>query len=69
LAGNPKGRFNVKIYAVDLEGEVLDSYETVLRVIEPVAEVTPAKKSPAFDFLSAFGVFLSLGIFSGRKRE
>jgi len=67
--GIPKGDYNVKIYAVDLEGEVLDSYETVLRVIEPVAEVTPAEKSPSFDFLAALGVFLSLGIFPGRKKE
>ena len=54
---------------MDLVGEVLDSYETVLRVIEPVAEVTPAEKSPAFDFLAALGVFLSLGIFLGRKER
>lgn len=67
--GIPKGDYNVKIYAVDLVGEVLDSYETVLRVIEPVAEVTPAEKSPAFDFLAALGVFLSLGIFLGRKER
>jgi len=67
--GIPKGDYNVKIYAVDLEGEVLDSYETVLRVIEPVAEVTPAEKSPAFDFLSTLEVFLSLSIFPGRKKN
>jgi len=54
---------------VDLEGEVLDSYETVLRVIEPVAEVTPAEKSSGFDFLAVLGIFLSLSIFLGRRKE
>lgn len=67
--GIPKGDYNVKVYVVDLEGEVLDSYETALRVIEPVAEVTPAEKSPAFDFLAALGIFLSLCVFPGRKER
>jgi hypothetical protein len=52
--GIPKGDYNVKIYALDLEGETFDSYETVLRVIEPV-EVTPTEKSPAFDFIAVLG--------------
>jgi hypothetical protein len=67
--GIPKGDYNVKIYALDLEGEVLNSYETVLRVIEPVAEVTPAEKSSGFDFLAVLEIFLSLSIFLGRKKE
>ncbi len=73
--GIPKGDYNVKIYAVDLKGKILDIYETALRVLEPAAEATPVEKSPAFDFLTALGVFLSLGIFlflgvfPGRKKE
>lgn len=56
--GVPKGDYNVKIYALNLEGEILDSYETVLRVFEPVAESTPAEDSPAPGFFIALGVFL-----------
>lgn len=73
--GIPKGDYNVKIYALDLNGKVLDSYETGLRVLEPAAEPTPVEESPAFSFLTALGIFLSLGIFMslgvfpGRKRK
>lgn len=67
--GISKGDYNVKIYAVDREGEIIDSYETALRVIEPVAAVTPAEKSPTFGFLGALGVFLFLCIFSKRKER
>ena len=56
--GVPKGDYNVKIYALNLEGEILDSYETVLRVFEPVAASTPAEDSPAPGFFTALGVFL-----------
>ncbi|HOW13654.1 hypothetical protein [Methanosarcina sp.] len=58
--GVPRGDYNVKIYAVNLDGEVLDSHETVLRVFEPVAEVTPPEESPAFSFQAATGVFLCI---------
>ena len=34
--GVPRGDYNVKIDVLNLEGEVLDSHETVLRVFEPV---------------------------------
>ena len=66
--GIPKGDYNVKIYVLNLEGEVLDSHETVLRVTEPVTETSQAEKSPGFDFVVTFGIFLSLSIFPGRKR-
>ena len=66
--GIPKGDYNVKIYVLNLEGEVLDSHETVLRVTEPVTETSQAEKSPGFDFVVTFGIFLSLSIFPGRKK-
>lgn len=66
--GIPKGDYNVKIYVLNLEGEVLDSHETVLRVTEPVTETSQAEKSPGFDFVVTLGIFLSLSIFPGRKR-
>jgi len=53
---------------LNLEGEVLDSHETVLRVTEPVTETSQAEKSPGFDFVVTLGIFLSLSIFPGRKR-
>ena len=65
--GVPKGDYNVKIYVLNLEGEILDSHETVLRVFEPVAEASPVEESPAFGFLAALGIFLSAGILLGRK--
>jgi hypothetical protein len=65
--GIPKGDYNVKIYVLNLEGEALDSYETAMRVLEPAAEVTPIEKSPAFDFFTALGIFLSFGIFLRRQ--
>lgn len=58
--GVPSGDYNVKIYAVNLDGEALDSHETVLRVFEPVAEVTPPEESPAFSFQAATGIFLCI---------
>jgi len=66
--GVPRGDYNVKIYAVNLEGEVLDSHETVLRVFEPVEEVTPPEDSPAFSSQAAFGIFLCIVILLERKR-
>lgn len=66
--GIPKGDYNVKIYVLNLEGEVLDSHETVLRITEPVTETSQAEKSPGFDFVVTLGIFLSLSIFPGRKR-
>lgn len=67
--GVPRGDYNVKINAVNLEDEVLDSHETVLRVFEPVAEVTPQEESPAFNFQAAFGIFLCFTVLLGRKRR
>lgn len=67
--GVPKGDYNVKIYVLNSEGEILDSHETVLRVFEPVAEATPAEESPACSFLTVLGIFLCAGILSGRKRK
>lgn len=58
--GIPQDDYNVKIYAVDTEGEILDSYETVLRVFEPVYEVTPSEKSPAFGFPAVLGSLLCI---------
>lgn len=66
--GIPKGDYNVKIYVLNLEGEVLDSHETILRVTEPVTEASQAEKSPGFDFVVTLGIFLSLSIFPRRKR-
>lgn len=65
--GVPKGDYNVKIYVLNLEGKILDSHETVLRILEPVATATPVKESPASGFLIAMGIFLSAGVLSGRK--
>lgn len=65
--GVPKGDYNVKIYVLNLEGEILDSHETVLRVFEPVAEVSPVEESPATGFLAAMGIFLCAGLLSARK--
>lgn len=68
--GVPRGDYNVKIYAVNLEGEVLDSHETVLRVFEPVAEITPQEESPAFSFQSAaLGVFLCFMVVMLRRKR
>lgn len=64
--GVPKGDYNVKIYAVNQNGEILDSHETVLRVFEPVAETNPPEESPAFSSLAALGIFLCI-ILLGRK--
>ncbi|MCO5384302.1 MAG: hypothetical protein NHB15_21450 [Methanosarcina barkeri] len=65
--GVPKGDYNVKIYVLNLEGKILDSHETVLRVFEPIAEVSPVEESPAFGFLAALGIFLSSGILLEKK--
>ncbi len=65
--GVPKGDYNVKIYVLNLEGKVLDSHETVLRVFEPVVEASPAEKSPASGFFAALGIFLCAGALSMRK--
>jgi len=65
--GVPKGDYNVKIYVLNLEGKILDSHETVLRVFEPIAEASPVEESPAFGFLAALGIFLSSGILLGKK--
>ena len=67
--GVPRGDYNVKIYVLNLEGEVMDSHETVLRVFEPVAEINPSEESPAFGFQAALGIFLCFAVFLGRKRR
>jgi hypothetical protein len=56
--GVPKRDYVVEVYVLNLEGEILDSYETVLRIFEPVAASTPAEDSPAPGFFTALGVFL-----------
>jgi hypothetical protein len=67
--GVPRGDYNVKTYAINLDGKVLDSHETVLRVFEPVAEVTPSEESPAFSSQAAIGVFLCIvAVLQRRKR-
>jgi hypothetical protein len=66
--GVPKGDYNVKIYVLNLEGEVLDSHETVLRVFEPVTEAEPVEESPASGFFAAVGIFLFSGAYFGRKK-
>lgn len=66
--GVPRGDYNVKIYAVNLDGEVLDSHETVLRVFEPVAEVNPPEESPGFSSQAAVGIFLCFVILLERRR-
>ncbi len=67
--GVPRGDYNVKIYVINMEGKVLDSHETALRVFEPVAEVTSQEESPAFSFQAAIGTFLCFVVLSGRKRK
>lgn len=65
--GVPKGDYNVKIYVLNLKGEILDSHETVLRVFEPVAEESPVEKSPDTGFLAALEIILCAGVLSRRK--
>lgn len=67
--GVPKGDYNVKIYVLNQEGEILDSHETVLRVFEPVAQTSHVEESPAFNSLAGLGIFLCAGLLSGRKRK
>lgn len=67
--GVPRGDYNVKIYAVNLGGEVLDSHETVLRVFEPVAEVTLPEESPEFSSQAAIGVFLCIVAVLQRRKS
>lgn len=67
--GVPKGDYNVKIYVLNSEGEILDSHETVLRVFEPAAEASNVEESPASGFLTVLGIFLCAGILSGRKKK
>jgi hypothetical protein len=68
--GVPKGDYNVKIYVLNLEGEVLDSHETVLRVFEPVAETSPEEESPSSGFFIVLGIFLCTGSYlKGRKQK
>jgi hypothetical protein len=67
--GVPRGDYNVKIYVLNLDGEVLDSHETVLRVFEPVAEITPSEESPAFGFQAALGIFLCIAFLLGRRKK
>ncbi|AYK16324.1 MAG: hypothetical protein WBI12_01520 [Methanosarcina flavescens] len=66
--GVPKGDYNVKIYVLNLEGEILDSHETVLRVFEPVTEANPIEESPGTGFLAAMGIILCAGVLSSRKK-
>jgi hypothetical protein len=51
-----------------MEGEILDSHETVLRVFEPPAEAGPVEKSPGFGFFEMLGIFLFSRSFSERKK-
>jgi hypothetical protein len=67
--GVPKGDYNVKIYVLNSEGEILDSHETVLRVFEPVAEASPVEESPTPGFLTVLGIFFCAGTLFVRKRE
>ncbi|KKH97948.1 hypothetical protein EO95_01890 [Methanosarcina sp. 1.H.T.1A.1] len=67
--GVPRGDYNVKVYVLNLKGEIMDSHETVLRVFEPVAEINPSEESPAFGFQAALGIFLCFAVFQGRKRK
>ena len=67
--GVPKGDYNVKIYVLNQEGEILDSHETVLRIFEPVAQTSLVEESPAFNSLAGLGIFLCAGLLSGRKRK
>lgn len=67
--GVTKGDYNVKIYLLNSEGKILDSYETVLRVFEPVAEASPVEESPATGFFAVTGIFLCAGTLSGRKSK
>ena len=67
--GVPRGDYNVKIDVLNLEGEVMDSHETVLRVFEPVAEINPSEESPAFGFQAALGILLCFAVLPERKRR
>ena len=67
--GIPRGDYNVMVYVVNLEDEVLDSYETALRVFEPVELAGPAEKSPGPGILAVLGTFLSLALITGRRRR
>ena len=67
--GVPRGDYNVKIYVLNLEGEVMDSHETVLRVFEPVAEINPSKESPAFGIQATLGIFLCFAVLLGERKK
>lgn len=67
--GIPRGDYNVNIYAVNLDDEVLDRHETVLRVFEPVAEVKPPEESPGFSSRAAIGIFLCFMVLLRRKER
>lgn len=66
--GIPRGDYNVMVYVVNLEEEVLDSYETALRVFEPVELAGPAEKSPGPGILGTLGIFLSLALIIRRMQ-
>lgn len=67
--GIPRGDYNVMIYVVDLEDEVLDSYETALRVFEPVELAGPAEESPGPGVLAAIVAVLSLALIIGKRQS
>lgn len=67
--GVPRGDYNVKIDVVNLDGEILDSHETVLRVFEPVAELNPPEETPALSSQAATGILLCVAVFLGRKKR
>lgn len=67
--GIPKGDYNVKVRILNLEGEVLDSYETVLRVFEPVSMVTPTRETPGTGVFTGFGIFLAVALLLRRRRH
>ena len=67
--GIPRGDYNVMIYVVDLEDEVLDSYETALRVFEPVELAGPAEESPGTGVLAAIVAVLSLALIIRRRQS
>lgn len=67
--GVPRGDYNVKIDVVNLDGEILDSHETVLRVFEPVAEVNPPEETPALSSQAATGILLCVAVFLERKKR
>jgi len=65
--GLPGGEYNVDIYVLTREGTVLDSYETVVRLPEPIIVETDAgKDTPGFGSFSGLVVLAVAGLFRRR---